>query len=99
MRKRKDTSSASFREKLADSLDISKEIILNTSKITLIGNRELTIENYRGIIEYTSEKIKLISNPSFIEVGGFNLEIKTMTKDFLYITGTLSCVSFCNPGR
>lgn len=87
------------REKIADSIDISKEILLNTSKITAIGNREITVENYRGIIEYTPQKIKLISNPTHIEICGHNLEIKTMTKDFLYITGIVGCVSFCNEGR
>ncbi|MBE7011109.1 MAG: sporulation protein [Ruminococcaceae bacterium] len=84
-----------IREKIADTINISKEIILNTSKITLIGNKEITIENYRGITEYTCEKIRLISSPDNIEICGCNLCIKTMTKDFLYITGSIGCVSFC----
>lgn len=100
MRKRENTPpQKSAREKIADTLDLSKEILLDTSKIVAIGNRELTIENYQGVIEYTSSCIRLLSNPCAIEIGGCNLEIKTMTRDFLYITGTITCVSFCNKGR
>jgi sporulation protein YqfC len=97
--KRAKQSSKSIREKFADTIDISKEIILNTAKITLIGNREITIENYKGITEYTPETIKLIVNPSQIKICGLNLDIKTMSKDFLYITGLINSVSFCPDRR
>lgn len=101
MRKRRETTppSRTAREKIADSIDISKEILLNTSKIVAIGNREITVENYRGILEYTSESIRLVTNPYIIKIGGRCLEIKTMTRDFLYITGTINSVAFCSEGR
>ncbi len=100
MRKREKTQqSKTAREKLADTLNISKEIIINTSKIVAIGNREMTIENYRGIIEYTDKSIRLMTNPYIIKIDGICLEIKTMTQDFLYITGNINSVAFCNDGR
>lgn len=100
MRKREQTPPPrTTREKIADTLDISKEILLNTSKIVAIGNREITVENYRGIIEYTNQSIRLITNPYIIKIEGVCLEIKTMTRDFLYITGTINSVAFCNEGR
>lgn len=83
------------REKIADTLDFSKEILLDTSKITAIGNREMTVENYRGILEYGNKRIRLLSQPYTIDICGDFLEIKTMTRDFLYITGTLKSVAFC----
>ena len=78
---------------------LSKEILLNTSKIVAIGNREITIENYRGIVEYTSDCLRLITNPYIIKIDGVCLEIKTMTRDFLYITGKINSVTFCKEGR
>lgn len=86
-------------EKIADSVDISKEILLNTSKIVAIGSREITVENYRGILEYTKCCIRLLSSPSMIKIDGCDLEIKTMTRDFLYITGRIDSVQFCDKGR
>ncbi len=100
MRKREQTPpSPSAREKLADSLDISKEILLGAAKIVTIGNREMTVENYKGIVEYTNNCIRLTASPNDITISGDCLEIKTMTRDFLYITGKISSVSFCKESR
>ena len=100
MRKKEQTSSSpSAREKIADSLDISKEILLGSAKIVTIGNREMTVENYKGIIEYTNSCIRLTADPTDITISGNGLEIKTMTRDFLYITGKICSVSFCKESR
>lgn len=99
MKKNKKVSPAPIREKLADALDMSKEIILDTSKITLIGNRELSVENYKAIVEYSPYNVKLCCNSNTLEICGQNLSINTMTKDFLYITGCILSVSFSEIGR
>ena len=98
-RKERLENTRTAREKIADSLDISKEILLNTSKIVAIGSREVTIENYKGILEYNSKCIRLTANPHQIKIDGACLEIKTMTRDFLYLTGKICSVTFCYDGR
>lgn len=84
----------SLKEKLADSVDMSKEIILDAAKIVFIGQREVTVENYKSIIEYTDTKIMLDSKPSRLKFEGSNLEVKTITQEFLYITGKISKLEF-----
>lgn len=86
-------------EKIADALDISKEILLNTSKISAIGSREVTVENYKGILEYNPNIIRLTAKDNQIKISGECLEIKTMTRDFLFITGKIRSVQFCTEGR
>ena len=85
MKKRKQDvgKKMSLKEKLADSVDMSKEIILDTAKIIFIGPREVTVENYKSIIEYTDSKIILDSKPSKLNFEGTNLEVKTITQEFL----------------
>ena len=96
MRKRKQDAGKkiSLKERLADSVDMSKEIILDSAKIIFIGHREVTVENYKSIIEYTDTKIILDSKPSKLKFEGANLEVKTITQDFLYITGKISKLEF-----
>ncbi|MEG1441855.1 MAG: YabP/YqfC family sporulation protein [Oscillospiraceae bacterium] len=83
-----------IRERFADVVDISKDIILDTALIKFIGNRELTIENYKGIIEYTDTCIRVKAKPNILKITGKNLEIKTITQEMLYITGRILCFSF-----
>ena len=84
----------SLREKLADAVDISKDVILDTALIRMIGSRELTIENYKGIVEYTERCIRVKTKQNMLKVTGTNLEIKTITQELLYITGRITCFSF-----
>ncbi len=88
----------SLKEKLADSVDMSKEIILDSAKIVFIGHREVTVENYKSIIEYTDSKIILDAKPSRLTFEGSNLEVKTITQEFLYITGKISKLEFQTEG-
>lgn len=88
------TEKTSLREKIADKINVSKEIILNTVLISCIGNRELTLENYKSIAEYTSECIKIKTNPYTVKISGAGLEIKTINRDLLYITGKIDKIEY-----
>ena len=82
---------------LADTLDMSKEIMLDLPKIIMIGNRELTIENYKGVIEYTDAVIRVGTNSHILKISGKNLEIKNITQEMLYITGSVFVFEFVKP--
>lgn len=93
-RKQKDVQKASFRDKIATSFEASKEVILDAAKLVFVGNRELTVENYKSIAEYTENQIILETNPHRLKIQGSQLEIKTIARDFLYITGKILAVEF-----
>ena len=84
----------SLRERFADSVEVSKEITLDVAKITMIGSREISIENYSGILEYSENSVLIKAKPSPIKVCGSFLEIAVMTKELLYITGSIKKISF-----
>lgn len=85
-----------FKEKFAEMFVIPKEVLLDFPKITLIGNNQLTIENYKGIIEYDSEKIRINSVKGLIKIFGKDLEINTVTTEEIYITGNITNIEFSN---
>ena len=84
----------SIREKLADAIDISKDVILDTVQIKIIGNKEITIENYKGILGYSDTCIQIKAKPKCIEIKGKNLEIGTITEEMLFISGSIHEIMF-----
>ncbi len=86
----------SIREKFADAIDISKDVILDTVLIKTIGNKEITIENYKGILGYSDTCIKIKAKPQCIIINGKNLEIGTITEEMLYISGNICEILFEN---
>ena len=48
-----------IREKLASAASMPKDVVLGASVVTMLGRNEVSIENYRGIIEYTDTLIRV----------------------------------------
>ncbi len=68
--------------------------MLGVPLVTMVGDRELTIENYVGIIEYGEDIIRIKCKAVNVSITAKNLELKTMTDEFLYITGRFECFSY-----
>lgn len=64
------------------------------AKVTLIGSREFIVENYKGITEYGSDLIKINAGRLNLCFCGRNMEIKTLTQELLYVTGTVHSLTF-----
>ena len=45
-----------LRKNMTEALELPKEIMLGLPLISLLGREEVTIENYKGILEYDEEK-------------------------------------------
>ena len=73
-------------------LEMPKEIYTKEPKIVIIGFKELTIENYKGILEYEEYYIRLEIYAGKININGFNLRLEKMTENNLKITGKITSI-------
>lgn len=71
-----------------------KNISLLNSQISISGNEKALIENYRGIIDYSCNCIKLSVKNGYIEILGIDLSIERMDKELIVITGELHSLCF-----
>lgn len=92
MKKKKERSLN--RESLVESLKLPKDICMGAMKVTLTGNREAWIENYRGILEYTEEQILLQGKTCQVCFEGTRLSIDYYTNEDMKISGCIGCVRF-----
>ena len=79
---------------MAEFLEIPKDLVLDIPKITLIGRNELYLENHRGIIEYSSQRLRINLSRGFMEIQGENLEIKALLPDEIKILGDINSFKF-----
>ena len=59
-----------IREKLASAASMPKDVVLGASVVTMLGRNEVSIENYRGIIEYTDTLIRVQTKSGQIRLTG-----------------------------
>ena len=92
MRKNNDRTQKreSRKETLLETLKLPKDIW----KVTLTGNREAWIENYRGILEYTEGRILLQCKTCQVCFEGSRLSIDYYTNEDMKISGCICCVKY-----
>lgn len=90
----KDEPKVKFKEKVTEILELPKEIVLNIPRITMVGSGNLLIENYKGIIEYDNDRIRVNTGSGIIKITGERLVIKEITSEDLMIDGEVGTLEF-----
>lgn len=86
--------SARWRYNLAEMLELPQEIMLNLPRITLIGNVQCYIENHHGIIEYSTERIRLALKIGELIVSGRDLTIRYLANEEIAIDGDIEKLQY-----
>ena len=60
-------------ERIAEITEIPKDYIMNLPRITILGTREVYVDNYKGLLEYSHELIRLATTNKIIIIKGTGL--------------------------
>ena len=82
------------KSKIAEKLNIPEDISDGLPIVTITGKNEVYVENYKGIIEYENNRIKIQTKCSRIIFQGKNLQIQYYTNVDMKITGELETVTY-----
>ena len=74
---------------IVTSLELPKDIVYGAVIVTITGKSEILVENYKGIIEYTCERIRLQAKECRVEIKGKSLMIAYYTNDEMKIIGCI----------
>lgn len=85
---------ATKKEMLVESLKLPKDMMMGVFLLSMTGNREAFIENYRGILEYTETCILLQTKNGQVRFLGSGLVIEYYTNEDMKICGEISQVIF-----
>lgn len=73
---------------------LPKDLVLGNLILTASGQSEVYVENYRSIIEYTRELIKLQGKNCKVSITGKSLFIEYYTSDEMKITGRIGEIKY-----
>lgn len=82
------------REAAADAWGLPKDVIMNMPRLSVGGNREIYIENYKGLLEYTSDEIRLSTSIGVVRILGKDLKIKRVRLEDIFISGYFRLVEY-----
>ena len=70
------------------------ELIKKECHLEMNGNREAIVEECCGILEYSEQQVRVNTAQCILRFQGRNLQICTMTKDSLVLTGHIDRLEF-----
>lgn len=79
---------------IVESLELPRDIMYGAVIITAMGRNQVLVENYKGIIEYTREKIRLQTKNCQVTVQGKQLVVEYYTNEEMKITGFIQGISY-----
>lgn len=84
----------SYLEELSSHLNLPADVLAGAAIITATGRNELCLENYKGIIEYNDNLIKVQTKSYKICIEGKKLNILYFTEDEMRITGLIQSIYY-----
>lgn len=94
MRQRSEQEDGTRRYRMADAANLPKDVVLGVPILTLTGHYEMNIEDYRGILEYTEQLIRINVRSGQIRITGKSLEINYYTTTDMKITGKVEKIEY-----
>ena len=79
---------------LVESLELPMDIMYGAVIITAMGRNQILVENYKGIIEYTQEKIRLQTKSFQVTIQGKRLIVEYYTNEEMKITGYIQGIIY-----
>ena len=92
--RQEETRADGIRQRIAETANAPKDVIMGLPLIHLTGQCEVSIENYRGIQEYTQELIRVKTKAGTIRITGKRMCIEYYMNDEMKITGKIWKVEF-----
>ncbi len=82
------------KEKLSDALELPKDITMDISRMVILGREDIVIENHKGIIDYSEERISINTGIGTIVINGNHLIIKSIVQEEIVLKGNIVSISF-----
>jgi sporulation protein YqfC len=92
--KKREKERMNYLEKLSNQLHLPPDILAGAPIITATGRNEICLENYKGIIEYNGNIIKVQTKMCKICIEGKQLNILYFTEDEMRITGFIQAIYY-----
>lgn len=73
----------------AEWLEVPRDTLENVPRISIVGNRQVVVENYRQIIELSASLICLAAADGEVVIRGEELRVRTIVPGELVAEGTI----------
>ena len=79
---------------IIDTCQLPKDVLLGASIISMTGNTNILIENFKNIIKYETDLLLIQCKRNRIQIIGKNLKLEQYSKEELKVQGIIHEIKF-----
>jgi len=76
-------------KKLVGALDLPREVTMDLPLITVTGSEQVSVENFKGVIEYSEQRVRINTQCGVLKIVGRGLTLKQLTSENILVTGSI----------
>ena len=81
-----------IRQDLSEILELPLYVTMDLPKVTIVGSLGVLVQNHRGLIQYSPEKIVIGVGRGQIAITGKSLEIEEVSREDMIVRGAIGSV-------
>ena len=82
------------KEDFFDKINLPTDVMVGEALVMIYENRKIQIQNVKGMIECTAEKVTLLTKKNKMEVRGKRLEVNEYSKEEIIIKGIIEQICY-----
>ena len=82
------------KRRVARASQLPEDVVLGMPIVETLGCSEMRIENYRGLIEYTGQLVRIQPKIGQIRITGKHLRVDSYSNDDMKITGIIQTIEY-----
>lgn len=79
---------------LSRSLHLPEDVVKKSSIINILGNHSILIENFKSIMDYKEDFVKIKAKNRIISIHGERLTIEYYNREEIKINGRMNSIFF-----
>ena len=79
-------------EETAHRFDLPADGLAGLPRITVTGRKRVCVENHRGLLAYSGERVEISGGSVRVCITGTDLLLRVMKKDAVVLTGNICSV-------
>lgn len=83
-----------MRRWITNQLDLPEDVMMDFSRITMVGQIHIYIENHKGLLSFSDKEIRILLSQGQLLIKGKAFVIKTILPEEILLEGKIEQVLF-----
>lgn len=84
----------SIKKHMVEWMELPGDVLMDLPRIVAVGNLQVSVENHRGIVEYTGDRVRISTGSGQVIITGSDLLLRNILPDEICVEGNIKSIEY-----